>query len=186
MTNALDTLAASLRNAALACLLGAAAGPALAQEPDGGKAAPGYLERLSECRQIADSGQRLACYDREVGAVVAASEQGDVRIVDREDVRQTKRRLFGFSIPDNLFGGRDDDDDEKMDTLQTTITQVRTSGRRGFLITTAEGSVWRITSAPMRLAPPKAGQSVEFKTASLGSYFIRINGQLGVKGVRVE
>lgn len=184
MTNVLVTLPSPLRNAALAIALGTLANPALAQSDSAQDATPGYLERLSECRRIADSVERLACYDREVGAVVAASEQGDVRIVDREDVRQTKRRLFGFAIPDNLFGGSDDN--EKMDTLETTITQVRPSGRRGYLITTAEGSVWRIASAPMRLSPPKAGQSVEFKTAAAGSYFIRINGQLGVKGVRVE
>ena len=184
MTSALVTLPFGLRSAAPVLVLLALAAPAAAQRRDAQDETPGYIERLAECRQIADSDARLACYDREVGAVVAASEQGDVRIVDREDVRQTKRRLFGFAIPDNLFGGKDDD--AKMDTLETTITQVRTSGRRGYLITTAEGSVWRIASAPMRLSPPKVGQSVEFKTAAVGSYFIRINGQLGVKGVRVE
>ena len=184
MTKVLEELPTRTAPVFLALAAAALATPAFAQTDGAGDETPGYLERLSDCRAIVEPDQRLACYDREVGAVVAASEQGDVRIIDREDVRQTKRRLFGFTIPDNLFGGRDDD--EKLDTLQTTITQVRPSGRRGYLITTAEGSVWRISSAPMRLAPPKAGQSVEFKSAAMGSYFIRVNGQLGVKGVRVE
>jgi len=164
---------------ALLCIAGALATPAIAQD-----APEGYLERLSQCREIAEPEARLACYDREVGNVVAASEQGDVKMVTREDVRETRRKLFGFAIPDNLFGGGSED--EAIDTLQTTITRVQPFGRKGYLITTQEGSVWRISNPPLRFAPPKAGQEVEFKTAALGSFFIRVNGQLGVKGVRVE
>lgn len=167
-----------IRLAAGAVALGVLATPAMAQE-----ASSDYLDRLAECRGIVDPDARLACYDREVGAVVAASEEGEVRLVDREEVRQTRRRLFGFTIPKNLFGGGDD---EEMDLLETTITHVRQSGRRDFFITTEEGSVWKIPSPPMRFAPPKAGQKVVFKSAAVGSYFIRINGQMGVKGVRVE
>jgi len=151
-------------------LASALASPAIAQD-----APEGYLERLADCRAIADSEARLACYDREVGSVVAASEQGEVKMVSREDVRETRRRLFGSGS-----------DDEALDTLQTTITRVQPYGRKGYLITTQEGSVWRISSPPLRFARPKTGQEVEFKAASLGSYFIRVNGQLGVKGVRVE
>ena len=160
-------------------LASALASPAIAQD-----APEGYLERLADCRAIADSEARLACYDREVGSVVAASEQGEVKMVSREDVRETRRRLFGFAVPDNLFGSGSDD--EALNTLQTTITRVQPYGRKGYLITTQEGSVWRISSPPLRFARPKTGQEVEFKAASLGSYFIRVNGQLGVKGVRVE
>lgn len=155
--------------------------PAAAQE----QGSPDYLARLAQCRAIAEANARLACYDREVGAVVAAGEQGEVRIVDREEVRETRRKLFGFTLPRNLFGGGDDDG-EGLDELTTAITQARRSGRNDWLITTAEGSVWRIASPPMRFRPPREGQTVVFKAASLGSYFIRVDGQTGVKGVRVE
>ena len=151
--------------------------PASAQDD-----APDYLGSLAECRRIEEPTQRLACYDREVAAVVAASDEGEVRLVEREDVRETRRKLFGFAVPDKLFGN----DDEQLDTLETTITRVQPYGREGYLITTDEGSVWRITNPPLRFARPKAGQSVEFKTAALGSFFVRVNGQLGVKGVRVQ
>ncbi|MBH1944796.1 hypothetical protein I5L01_11185 [Erythrobacter sp. YJ-T3-07] len=168
----------SVAAAALSIVLATLAAPAQAQEDS-----PGYLDRLATCRAIEDSEARLACYDREVGAVVAASEQGEVRLVDREEVRQTKRKLFGFAIPKGLFGG---DDNDEMDLLETTITRVAPYGRGGYTITTEEGSVWQISNPPMRFAPPKSGQSVVFKRAALGSFFIRINGQLGVKGIRVE
>ena len=73
-----------------------------------------------------------------------------------------------------------------MDLLETTITRVAPYGRSGYLITTEEGSVWQISNPPMRFNPPKSGQAVVFKRAALGSFFIRVNGQLGVKGVRIE
>lgn len=168
----------SLPAAALSIALVGLASPALAQDDS-----PGYLDRLATCRSIEEPDARLACYDREVGAVVAASEEGEVRLVDREEVRQTKRKLFGFTIPKGLFGS---DDKEEMDLLETTITRVAPYGRSGYLITTEEGSVWQISNPPMRFNPPKSGQAVVFKRAALGSFFIRVNGQLGVKGVRIE
>ncbi len=49
-----------------------------------------------------------------------------------------------------------------------------------------EGSVWQIDSAPSRLRMPRPGDEIVLKKASLGSFFIRIAGQIGVKGKRVE
>ncbi|GAB5348109.1 hypothetical protein [Alteriqipengyuania sp. 357] len=165
--------------AAIAIIIAATFGAPAAAEDE----KPDYLEQLAECRAIADAAERLTCYDREVGVIVAATQEGEVRLVDREEVRETRRRLFGFALPKNIFGGGDE---EELDTLETTIARVDPYGRKGYVITTQEGSVWRISSPPLRFAPPKAGQKVEFKTAALGSFFIRVNGQLGVKGVRIE
>lgn len=141
------------------------------------------ITQLKNCRAIVDSTERLACYDREVGAVIEATEDGTLQVVDQEDVKETKRSLFGFTLPKiKLFGG----DDEEMTTLETTVTDVRAVGREGWVFTVAEGSVWRISETKMGWRPPKPGQNVEFKKASLGSYFIRVNGQTGVKGKRIE
>ena len=43
-----------------------------------------------------------------------------------------------------------------------------------------------MSNVPMRLRPPRVGDEVVFKKAALGSYFIRIAGQTGVKGRRIE
>ncbi len=176
---------------AISAALLMAVAPAVAQSPAPSapvaEAEGNYLEGLKSCQAIADDTERLACYDRSVGRVVSASEEGEVRLVDSEDVRKTRRRLFGFSMPDiGLFGNDDDEDDKPLELLQSTITSVRYN-RREVVFTIAEGdAVWRIASAPPRLGRIKVGDSVEFKRASLGSYFIRVNGQMGVKGRRVE
>lgn len=140
------------------------------------------FEQMTACREIADDTARLACFDSTLAEVIAATESGDLQVVDEEDVRRTRRSLFGFSLPRiGLFGG----DDEPDDLLETTITSVRQIRSDEWVFQTEEGAVWRIQNAPRRLRDPEAGQTVVFKRASFGSYFIRINGQMGVKGKRI-
>lgn len=145
-----------------------------------------YLQNLRECREKSDSAERLACFDATVTNMLDANEKGDVRVVNREDVRDTRRKLFGFSIPDlGILGGSDDEasDDE---LFQTTIENVRYSGSRTARFTTAEGAVWEIKNIPRRMRPIDPGDSVEFKKASFGYYFVRVSGQRGIKGRRVR
>lgn len=145
---------------------------------------PSEFEALKTCRSIAADAERLACFDRAVGVVVAAEESGELRIVDKEAAKQTQRRLFGFSLPDiGLFG--DGDKDDELDELETTITSVRQIRSDAWVFQTEEGAVWQITNTPSRLRALRSGQSVVFKKASLGSYFIRIAGQIGIKGKRI-
>ena len=161
-------------------LLIATSSPALGQSDN-----PDFLKDLRECSTIEENEKRLACYDQSVGAVVAASDAGEVQIVDKEDVEQTRRGLFGFTLPKiGLFSG--DSEEEDLNTLESEVTSVRRLPRDTYVFKIAEGSTWRIANAPMRLRPPRTGDKVVFKKAALGSYFIRIAGQTGVKGRRIE
>lgn len=159
--------------------------PALAQEQvDGGPLAP-----LKACQALTDATERLACYDKAVNAVVAANEAGDLRVIDREEVQQTRRSLFGFKLPDlGIFGGdkKDKAAEEEIKVLNSTIAKVGQSQRGGYLITTAEGAVWQIDDVPRRLLTPKPGQTIEIRDGALSSYHLSINGQLGVKGFRIR
>ena len=147
------------------------------------------LAALRACSAISIDAQRLACFDKSASALITAEAEGDVSVVDREEVRNTRRKLFGFSLPDFGIFGRSDkakekDEADEIEVLNTTIASSRSS-REGLSITTAEGAVWLIDNPPRRLLTPKAGQPVEFRRGTLGSYFIRINGQNGVKGRRI-
>ena len=125
------------------------------------------------------------CYDQAVGDVVAATDAGDVQIVKKEEVEQTRRGLFGFSLPKlGIFSG--DGEGGDLTELESEITSVRPYGRSGYVLRIKEGSTWRISNAPSRLRPPRIGDTVVFKKASLGSFFIRIAGQTGVKGRRIQ
>ena len=142
------------------------------------------LNALTACQSIADDALRLSCYDREARALTSAAQAGDVRVVDRADIRAARRSLFGFSVPHiGLFGGGDED---IADELTSTIKSVEELGRGRYRIVIADGdAVWETIDSPMRLDPPRPGNKIVIKRASLGSFFLRIDGQLGVKGRRV-
>ena len=155
-----------------------------------GKPESAYIKALRDCQAKTDPAERLACYDSAVAAMVSASSEGEVRVVDKEEVRQTRRKLFGFALPDlGIFGGKADEEDpaqaEEFATLQTTITGVRVANGK-YIVTTEEGAQWQIDEMPARLMKPKVGQPLEIKAGALSSYFLRINGQAGVKGRRVQ
>lgn len=174
--------------AALACAAFSLAAPAMAQDEPPQENT--HLKAMRECQAVASDMDRLACYDRAVGELVAATDQGELKVVDREEVRQTKRKLFGFTLPDfGIFGGskdKDDDAEEEISALETTIVRANRSRTGGWIVETTEGAVWELTEVPRRLLDPKAGQAIEIRKASLGTYFLRINGQPGVRGRRVE
>lgn len=148
-----------------------------------------YVTALKDCQAKADPGERLSCYDKAVAAIISASSEGEVRVVDREEVRQTRRKLFGFSIPDfGIFGKRDKADEaaeEEFNRLQTTIAGVR-AARDTYVLTTEEGAQWQLDEVPSWLMKPKPGQTLEIRKGALSSYFLRINGQKGVKGRRIQ
>lgn len=145
-----------------------------------------FINDLRNCHAIANEEARLACYDTKVSTIIAASDAGDVTIVDRDDISRTRRQLFGFTVPNIGIFKDDNEDKEAAELLETIITSARRVSEKTWRFTTAEDAVWEINNAPARLASIKSGEPVSFKKASFGFYFIRINGQLGVKGKRVQ
>ncbi len=53
-----------------------------------------------------DGANSVARYETAVAAIVAARSEGEVRVIDREGVRKTRREPFGFALPNlGIFGG---------------------------------------------------------------------------------
>jgi hypothetical protein len=163
-----------------ACAL-AAAGSAQAAKPvQTGN--PAQVQRLMDCRSIAAADQRLACFDRETAAMASAIDAKNLVFVDREKARAAKRTLFGFSIPDfgGLFGGGDDE----VKQIESTIRSAGHNPEGGLLITLADGSVWSLTDDYPGL-DPRPGKQVTVKRGSLGTFWLSIKGQSGIKVKRV-
>ncbi len=147
------------------------------------------LQQLYDCRAIADPAQRLACYDARVGALQTAESARDIRVVDREQVRQTRRGLFGLSLPNigNIFGDGNDDataaaaDSDGVNEIAATLSAIGNNGLGRWVYTLDNGQVWlqTDTSAPGRA--PRAGQSVVIRRAALGSFMISVEGRSGVR-----
>ncbi len=141
------------------------------------------LGPLTACQSENDPATRLACYDSAVKALVVAEESGQLRVVDAEEVRKTRRSLFGFTIPDlGIFTGRasrdGSDEEPAFDVLETTVTSVRYRTPNSFAFRIADGNaLWEVDDAPRRLLRVVAGSPVMIRKGALGSFFIRFDGQ---------
>lgn len=169
-----------IRSAAAFLALAIAASPSQAQEQ------PAAVRALATCRGIDDSAERLACYDREAGALLQSVEKKETVVLDQAEVKKTKRSLFGFTLPRLPFfnNGRSDvRDDPEFQEIETPIVTVRSIGYGRFRFTIDEGAVWQTTEGIN--AFPKPGEKVVIKKGLMGSYFIKFEGNRSVKGMRV-
>lgn len=147
---------------------------------------PAALEALRACQGIAADAARLACYDRAAAALSAQVEKKEVIVLDQQDVKKTKRSLFGFTLPRiSIFGdgGKSDRDEPEFTQIETTVQHVRSLGNGKVAFTVDEGAQWQTTEPSPDL--PKPGDKVTIKRAALGSYFIRFGKARVVKGMRV-
>ena len=168
----------------LICAAVAAASPATAKDKP--VAASPLVTAIDRCRQIADGAQRLACYDNAAAALVKATTSGEVNVVDRTEVRRVRRSLFGFSMPKLPFFSGDTTAGEVQNQLESTITSVRALNNGYYRLVIADNNaVWETNDSSISFDPPRAGQKIVILRGPLGSYFLRINGQIGVRGRRV-
>jgi len=160
------------------------AGPAVAKDPP--PAPSPLVAAIDRCRQVTDPTQRLACYDSAAGALVQAANTGAVAIVDQNEVRKVRHSLFGFTLPKIPFFSGDKSAGEVQDKLDSTITQVRQLANGYYRIVIADNNaVWETNDDSISFDPPHVGQKITIVRGALGNYFLRINGQIGVRGRRV-
>ncbi|MGE5562320.1 MAG: hypothetical protein ACM3ZV_03325 [Bacillota bacterium] len=171
-----------MRNSALAAaavaLLAATSADAR-RAPDTGT--PPQVQRLMACRTIAAADQRLACYDREATAINQAIASNDLVMIDKEKARAAGRSLFGFSIPN--FGGLFGNNSE-ISQIEGTIKSTSRNQDGGWVIRLEDGSVWSQTDDWPGL-DARPGKKVVVKRGVLGSFWLSIPGQNGIKVKRV-
>jgi hypothetical protein len=156
-----------------------------AASAQGASAPPALLQALETCRGQADDTARLRCYDRAAAALSDAARQGSIVVVDREDVRKTRRSLFGFSLPKLPFFTGDKSQEDQADEITAKIASASSIGYGKYRMKLEDGALWETTEASDSVRPPKAGNEVLIKKAALGSYMIRIAGQRALRAKRV-
>ena len=171
----------------LAALAAATATPATANQQPIAPERPEVIDRITACRTISGSAERLACFDREVGALEAAAAARQIAVVDREQVRRARRSLFGLRLPDlGVFG---DDSDEGEDgaavtEINSTIRSHYTGADRRMHFILEDGSVWVQTDG--RAQRPRAGQAIRIRRGPLGSYIANIAERVGFRVTRLR
>ena len=141
---------------------------------------PQAFEALVKCRAIAEDAARLRCFDQAAAALQQATENRDIVMIDREQVRETRRSLFGIEGLRLPFFGGGDEKGEDVTQLDGVVASARDMGGR-WLVHLEDGSTWLQVDDNVIALWPKAGQKVLIKRAALGSYMMRVNGQPGVR-----
>jgi len=141
------------------------------------------LKAVVDCRAIADNAARLACYDTAAGRLDEAEAKGDLIVMDREQTRQARREAFGFSLPSLDIFNRGEAP-ETAGRASFTVERAWRSPEGKWVVELDTGAVWRQIDENSIRKRPEKGSTVEIRTAALGSYFMKIDGQLAMRAHR--
>ncbi|KUR72240.1 hypothetical protein AQZ52_02860 [Novosphingobium fuchskuhlense] len=169
---------------ATALVLALAAAPLASKETSAiPKDLPPVFEAVVNCRTLTSDSERLACYDRSVAALAAARDKADIVVADRATIRETKKGLFGFTLPKlKLFGAAENDGDDVKE-IESTITAVRRTADGLAIFTLADGARWKQTDGGATFAKPGIG--IRIKRGTLGSYLASIDKGAFIRVVRL-
>ena len=163
----------------------ALATPALAKDKEQPGAPPPVYQAVVDCREIADSAQRLACFDRTVGVRASATAGKDLVVLDRATMRETRKGLFGFNLPRlKLFGGGSEDERDEVKEIEAGIAGLRSASDGFAIFTLDDGGTWKQTDGRDVFA--KVGDRIKIKRASLGSYMAMVGKKAGVRVMRLS
>lgn len=156
-----------------------AASPALADPKDSRSS---LITAAAQCTTITQAAERLACYDRAVGALVSAEQKREVVIIDRAQVRQTRKTLFGLNLPNlGLFGDTGaKDGPDAVTQIESTLAKAELDGG-AWLFTLSDGARWRQTDDNVLGGRPRVGNAVVIRRGALGSFKLSLAGQPAIK-----
>ena len=157
------------------------AGASRAEEPP--QLAP-QVRALQDCRSKADAAARLACYDKAVDTLIAATTARDVVVIDKAEVKSARKGLFGFQLPKIPFlSGREGNAEDAKDEseLTTTIVSARRWNKVYWRFTVEGGALWETLEDKRYFNDPKPGATVTFERGTLGAFYAKVG-----RGGRVQ
>lgn len=156
---------------------------AVSAAPDRAKPTAAAVKALAACAAISENAARLACYDGAAKSLVEAEKSGDVMVVDRAQVKEVKRQSFGLNINLGPLFDRPGKP-ETINELTSTVASARQLGDGKWVISTADGQIWRQIDSEQLFEDPKRGDKVVMRRGALGSYFLTVGNQVAVRAHR--
>jgi len=138
-----------------------------------------------DCKAMADPSERLACYDAAVGALDSAEQKGDIVVVDREQAKAVRRQAFGFTLPSLAMFERGEKPEE-LNEVSLGVERAYRSGEGKWTFELEGGAVWTQNDSETLFREPKKGSKVEIRKASMGGYFMNVDGQRAIRARRVK
>lgn len=142
---------------------------------------PQVYSDVVACRAIGDSAARLKCFDAASQALVDATENRQIVLLDRSEVRKTKRSLFGFALPNiPFFGESDDVQNAEFQQIEGDLAGVQEIANGRYQFTVKDSGTWQTTEGSWTIL--RDGQKFKIKRSALGGYMMVINN----RGIRVR
>lgn len=163
-------------------MLVVSAGQVAAKPPaDTHQAAP--VARLLACQSFTDGMTRLACFDREAATVRGAISRRDLVVVDRDEIRRTRRSLFGLSLPNMAVLGSDK---EEISHIDSVLEATSHNHDGGYVFRLQDDSRWTQMDDRSFALEPRQGEKVVVKRAAMGTYMLTVGHQPGVRVLRLN
>jgi hypothetical protein len=160
---------------ALAFTIALAPPPVLADEGD-------VLRAFQKCRGIADTAQRLGCYDAAAASAEALAKQ--------MSERRKARSAEDFGLREEQLKAREvvayedsAERDEAVTSVTSEILEVWTDASRRRVFVFANGQVWRETSNSTFRGFVRPETAVEVRRGGIGGYRMTFSGRNGYIGV---
>lgn len=144
---------------------------------------------LQVCRTKTEAGDRLACYDKAVDALSAATASQDLVVIERADVRKARKGLFGFSLPRiGFLAGRDGNREDEADAVrfEGKILSSRELSQGGWQFTVEGGAIWMTLETSFSFRAPTVDRMVLIERGALGSYSARVGNGGWVRVKRLQ
>ena len=143
------------------------------------------VQKLADCRKVADDAARLACFDAAAAALEQAEAKGDIVVVDRAQAQQVRRQAFGFRLPSLSVFDRGDKPEE-VDSIESSIVSARTEPTGKWVLKLEDGSTWTQIDVDSPSIKPKAGMPVRVRKATMGSFLLSVDGQRAFRARRTD
>lgn len=160
------------------------AGAAQAQPKARDRAAT--IQKLIDCRSLADGAARLTCYDAAAAALDVAEAKGEIVVVEKEQMKAVRKQAFGFSLPSlSLFDrGEKGEAAEPLDRITATLAGASRNSAGKWVMELEDGAVWvQIDTEPLPRGAKK-GSTIEIRKAAIGSFLVNVDKQRAIRATR--
>lgn len=141
------------------------------------------VQAVVDCRGVADSTQRLACYDAAADALAKAQSSGDIVTLDRAQRRAARKQAFGFTLPSLAILDTGEKPSE-INRIEETLASASQDAEGKWTFHMQDGAVWRQIDDEFLSRNPHAGSAIKIWRAMMGSYMLSVDGQPAVRAHR--
>jgi hypothetical protein len=146
------------------------------------------LKLMLECDAIKAEAMRLTCYDSAARRSRSSMGGGRLGMAPGTPAAQalTPEQKFGMTAKVRQERSDLPPSPEEVAEIDGRVASATDRGPGLWRVNFADGSRWQMTEAMTNMAPPRTGETVRIRKATMGSYLMYVGKQPSVRVVRVH